>query len=93
MEKMKIEIEVSKPFYEIALEIKSLVADVHKALADGVQVQDAVNILLPRITRFQELKTLVEAIPAELKQPWDVAQALTAGLEGIEEIFVKPSAE
>ena len=94
MEKIKIEVEVSKPVYELGLEIKGLTADIAKALEDGFQAgTDLMPILLPRITRLGELKAMIAAIPEELKAPWDVVQALTASLEGIEAPFIKKPAQ
>lgn len=92
MEKMKIEIEVSKPFYELGMEIKSLVNDIAEHTKDGAQLTDIISVLMPRVSKIGDLKKLIAAIPEELKAPWDAVQALTAALEGIEKPFLKTPA-
>lgn len=91
MEKKKIEIEVSGPFYELGLEVKNLVETIANATKDGVQITD-LAVLMPYVTRIGELKALIEKLPAEVKAPWDVAQALIAALEGVEKPFLKAPA-
>jgi len=92
MEKTKIEIQVSKPFYDLGLEIKSLVSDIADATKDGVQIQDVVTVLMPRISRIGAIKAEIAAIPEEVKAPWDCAKAMLVALEGIEVPFLKAPA-
>ncbi len=93
MEKMKIEVEVSKPFYELGNEIKSLVNDIAEHTKDGAQLTDIVSVLMPRVSKIGELKKIIAALPEEMKAPWDAIQALTASLEGIEKPFLKSGGE
>lgn len=88
---IKVEAEVSKESYELALGIGAFVVDVKKAVADGFKIGDDFGPLLASLmTHIVPALNGVEAIPAELKaDKVATAQAFALGLKPMLAILLK----
>jgi len=65
MERVKLEIEVTKEIYEVGKAIQTVLTETKKALADGVDVTDIPSIIAASIGDLSRAISGLSSIPAE----------------------------
>lgn len=91
MEYLEIPVRVPKETHEVGRELVAFVNDVRKALADGYQHSDLVNIVGSAVARVGAAVEGWDKLPGESKEDLPgVVKSLSLNLA---ELFVKPEPE
>lgn len=90
MQKVKVELEVSKEAHELAQGLVEMVKVVKEAMKDGFQVgQDLPAIITAAIAKLPPAIEGLDKLPEELKDPGAFAKAMVVAASDLVEVFVK----